>query len=101
MNRIIEEIVTINTYGVIGELDINNMTKKFNISKNKNNNELFIKIEQQLSTLHFNVDRKYILKIKRIEIKDNMINRIWSIAYHSLNYTTIQRTYSQTRLLSF
>ena len=46
LNRIIiEEMVTINTYGMIGELDINNMTEKSDISKNVNNNELLIKIE--------------------------------------------------------
>ena len=28
MNKIIEEMVTINTYGIIEELDINNMTEK-------------------------------------------------------------------------
>ena len=37
-------MVTIDTYGIIGELDINNMTEKLNISKNENNTELFIKL---------------------------------------------------------
>ena len=45
MNKIIEEIVTINTYGMIGELDINNMTEKSDISKKEINNELLLKIE--------------------------------------------------------
>ena len=35
-------MVTINTYGMIGELYINNMTGKYNTSTNKNN-ELLIK----------------------------------------------------------
>ena len=44
-------MVTINTYGMMGELYINNMTKKFDISKNyENYNELLIKLELQLST---------------------------------------------------
>ena len=47
---IIEEMVTINTYGMIGELDANNMTENSDISINENNNELLIKMEQQLST---------------------------------------------------
>ena len=34
-----------NTYGIIGELDINNMTEKSDISKNENDYELSIKIE--------------------------------------------------------
>ena len=33
LNRIIEEMVTINTYGMTGQLDINNMTKKIPITK--------------------------------------------------------------------
>ena len=37
-------MVTINTYGMIGELDINNMTEKSGISKN-GNNVLLLKIE--------------------------------------------------------
>ena len=37
-------MVTINTYGMIGESDTNNMTKKIGISKYENN-ELLIKIE--------------------------------------------------------
>ena len=37
-------MVTINTCGMISELDINNATGKSNISKNVNNNELLIKI---------------------------------------------------------
>ena len=45
MNRLTEEIVTINTSGMLAELDINNMTEKSVISKNENNNELLIKIE--------------------------------------------------------
>ena len=35
----------INTYGMIGELDISNMTEKSGISKIENNNVLLIKIE--------------------------------------------------------
>ena len=38
-------MVTINTYAIIAELDTNNITEKFDISKNENNNELFLKIE--------------------------------------------------------
>ena len=38
-------MVTINTYGIIGELNIINMTEKSDIRKNKNNNELMLKIE--------------------------------------------------------
>ena len=45
MNRINEEMVSINAYGIIGELYRNNITEKLNISKNVNNNELLIKIE--------------------------------------------------------
>ena len=45
INRIIEEMVTIYTYGMIRELDINNRTEKSHVSKNKNNNELLLKIE--------------------------------------------------------
>ena len=41
---IIVEIVTINKYGIIGELDINSITEK-TISKNENSIELLIKIE--------------------------------------------------------
>ena len=37
-------MVTIDTYGMIGELDINNMTEKFSISKNETNTELFINL---------------------------------------------------------
>ena len=37
-------MVTINTYGMIGELDINNRTEKSDISKSENNNKLLIKI---------------------------------------------------------
>ena len=37
-------MVTINRYGMIGELDISNMTEKIKY-KNENNNELLIKIE--------------------------------------------------------
>ena len=43
-------MVTFNTYGMIGERNINNMAKKSDILKNENNNELLLKTEQQLST---------------------------------------------------
>ena len=43
-------MVTINTYGMIGELDANNITENSDVSINENNNELLIKMEQQLST---------------------------------------------------
>ena len=33
-------MVTINTYCMTGEWDINNTTEKFDISKNENNDEL-------------------------------------------------------------
>ena len=36
---------TINTYGLMGELDINKMTEKSDISKNVNNILLLIKID--------------------------------------------------------
>ena len=36
-------MVTINTYGIMGELDINNMTEKSDISIKENNEELLIK----------------------------------------------------------
>ena len=42
-------MVTINTYGMRGGFDINNMTEKSDNSKNENN-KLLIKTEQQLST---------------------------------------------------
>ena len=45
MNKIIEKIVTINTHGMIGELDINHMTERSDILKNENNNELLLKRE--------------------------------------------------------
>ena len=45
MNRIIDEMVTINTYGMKGELDVFNMTEKSDISINENYNELLIKIK--------------------------------------------------------
>ena len=38
-------MATINTHGMIGELDINNRTEISDISENENNNELMIKIE--------------------------------------------------------
>ena len=41
-------MVTINTYSIIGKLDVNNMTKI--LSQKNENNEILIKIEQQLST---------------------------------------------------
>ena len=37
-------MVTTYSYGMIGELDLNNMAKKSDISKNENN-ELLLKIE--------------------------------------------------------
>ena len=38
-------MIAINAYGMIGELDINNITEKFDISKNGHDNELLLKIE--------------------------------------------------------
>ena len=45
MNKTIEKIVASNIYGMIGELDINNMTETLYISKNENSNELLIKLK--------------------------------------------------------